>query len=377
MNSIRAVAPFEGQLREVSVSWAAERIEAVRVHTEQLWSDEEAIASGLPILVPGFVDAHVHGAAGADFMDGADSAARIAKAHAAYGTTSIFATTVTAPFEDLQRAFRAIEAAKSEARLAGSQPVGAQIVGIHLEGPYISEKKLGAQPDFARQFDLAELDALHSISPIKLLTLAPEALENLGLISKLRERNIVVQLGHSNASYEQSRDALQAGATGVTHLFNAMSGLHHRAPGLAGAALAHARYAEMIPDLLHVHPGALRVALRAIPCPYCVTDATSATSMPDGKYPLGRLTVHKCLGAVRLPDGTLAGSVLTMDQAFRNCVEKLGADIVLASQLCSGHVCEHLGLNDRGRIARGLRADLLVLDRQLRVQEVWIAGKVV
>ena len=130
----------------------------------------------------------------------------------------------------------------------------------------------------------------------------------------------MVQIGHSAGSYEDGVAALAAGATGFTHLFNAMTGLHHREPGMAGAALAHAQRAEIIPDLLHVHPGAIRVALRAIPGLYCVTDSTAAAGMPDGDYRLGRHTVTKCLGGVRLADGTLAGSTLTMDQALRNLV---------------------------------------------------------
>ena len=136
--------------------------------------------------------------------------------------------------------------------------------------------------------------------------------------------------------------ALEAGASGFTHLFNAMTGLHHRAPGMAGAALAHAQRAEIIPDLLHVHPGAIRVALRCIPGLYCVTDSTAAAGMPDGDYRLGRHTVTKCLGGVRLADGTLAGSTLTMDQALRNLVG-LGLTLAEASRRTSTLAADHLG----------------------------------
>ncbi len=137
--------------------------------------------------------------------------------------------------------------------------------------------------------------------------------------------------------------ALEAGASSFTHLYNAMTGLHHREPGIVGAALAHARYAELIPDLLHVHPGAIRVALRSIPCLYCVTDSTAAAGMPDGQYKLGSHTVTKCLGGVRLPDGTLAGSTLTMDQALRNLV-KIGLPLAEASQRLSQFLADYLGL---------------------------------
>ncbi len=143
-----------------------------------------------------------------------------------------------------------------------------------------------------------------------------------------------LQIGHTLGSYEDGVAALEAGASSFTHLYNAMTGLHHREPGIVGAALAHARYAELIPDLLHVHPGAIRVALRSIPCLYCVTDSTAAAGMPDGQYKLGSHTVTKCLGGVRLPDGTLAGSTLTMDQALRNLV-KIGLPLAEASQRLS------------------------------------------
>lgn len=170
---------------------------------------------------------------------------------------------------------------------------------------------------------------------------------------------------------------MRCGATGFAHLFNAMSPLHHREPGMVGAALAHAEFAELIPDLLHVHPGAIRAALRAIPRLYCVTDSTAAAGMPDGDYKLGRHTVHKCLGGVRLSDGTLAGSVLSMDQALRNLVDTLGLDLVDASRRVSTYAADHLGLPDRGRLAPGAWGDLVVLDRDLVVQAVCVEGHAV
>jgi N-acetylglucosamine-6-phosphate deacetylase len=153
-----------------------------------------------------------------------------------------------------------------------------------------------------------------------------------------------------------------------------MGGFHHRSPGAVGAALALARHAEIIPDLLHVHPGALRAALRAIPGLYCVTDATSASGMPDGAYRLGSQTVHKCLGGVRLADGTLAGSALTMDQALRNLVA-IGLPLSEASARVSRHAADYLGLSDRGRLAPGAWADLVVLDASsLAVRAVHVEG---
>lgn len=332
--------------------------------------DEAAVRdSPLPLVLPGFIDLHVHGGAGRDVMDGGDAAAHVAQCHAEHGTTSLLATTMTAPFADLETAFAALRAACDS-----RAPRAARVLGVHLEGPYINAGKLGAQPDCTRPVSLQEIAQLHAIAPIRLITLAPEAAHNMEEIARLVEAGHIVQVGHTLGSYEEGVKALAYGARGFTHLFNAMTGLHHREPGVAGAALAHATYAEIIPDLLHVHPGAIRVALRAIPRLYCVTDSTSATGMPDGEYRLGRQTVHKCLGGVRLADGTLAGSTLTMDQALRNLVTQLGLGLAEASARVSTYAAEFLGLSDRGRLAPGAWADMVVLDRDLEVQDVYIEG---
>ncbi len=332
-------------------------------------ADADVLAGTLPIVLPGFIDLHVHGGGGYDTMAGGDALWRIARLHARHGTTALLATTMTAPHDEIEAALRAA------APLCRERPAGsARVLGVHLEGPYIHPDRLGAQPPFATTATLAEVLALDAIAPLRLLTIAPEVPGHLALIVALRAHGFVVQIGHSNGTYEDGVAALQAGATGFTHLFNAMSGLHHRAPGLAGAALAHAERAEIIPDLLHVHPGAIRAALRCIPGLYCVTDATAATGMPDGDYPLGRHTVTKCLGGVRLADGTLAGSTLTMDQALRNLVG-LGLPLAEASRRTATLAADHLGLADRGRLAPGAWGDVVVLDAQLQLQQVWVEGE--
>jgi N-acetylglucosamine-6-phosphate deacetylase len=248
------------------------------------------------------------------------------------------------------------------------------VLGAHLEGPYISPDKLGAQPAFAALPSADQILALHAIAPLRVVTLAPELPGALETIAALVAAGMRVQLGHSTADYDTACAALRCGAAGFTHLFNAMSALHHRAPGVAGAALAHATRAEIIPDLLHVHPGAIRAALRAIPGLYCVTDSTSAASMPDGDYTLGRHRVTKCLGGVRLADGTLAGSTLTMDQALRNLVFELGLTLPDAAQRTATHAARHLGLADRGALVAGACADIVVLDGALRVRQVLVEG---
>jgi N-acetylglucosamine-6-phosphate deacetylase len=332
--------------------------------------DERAVRDATqPLVLPGFVDLHVHGGGGRDIMEGADAALHVARCHASHGTTALLATTMTAPQADLEAAFAGLRACAAE-----RQQGAARILGVHLEGPYINAGKLGAQPDFTRPVSLPELERLDAIAPIRLITLAPEAAGNMDQIRPLAEAGYLVQVGHTLGSYEDGVEALARGARGFTHLFNAMTGLHHRAPGMAGAALAHAQYAEIIPDLLHVHPGAMRVALRAIPCLYCVTDSTAATGMPDGEYRLGRQSVTKCLGGVRLADGTLAGSTLTMDRALRNLVDALGLGLAEASARVSTHAADYLGLADRGRLAPGAWADLAVLDRDLNLQDVYVEG---
>ena len=320
-------------------------------------------------ILPGFIDLHVHGGGGRDTMQGGDAVHVIAALHARHGTTSLLATTMTAPLDDIEAALTAIGRAA-----AGRRPGAARVLGAHLEGPYINPGKLGAQPDYTRHATLAEVQRLAMLAPLKLITLAPEMTGHLALLRQLADAGMRVQIGHTTGSYEDGVAALAHGAAGFTHLFNAMSGLHHRAPGMAGAALAHAEYAELIPDLLHVHPGAIRVALRAIPRLYCVTDSTAACGMPDGPYMLGRQVVHKCLGGVRLPDGTLAGSTLTMDQALRNLVD-LGLDLADASARVSTHAADYLGLHDRGRLVAGAHADVLLLDRELNLKAVYVEGE--
>lgn len=340
----------------------------VALHGEH--ADEQAVRNdSLPIVLPGFIDLHVHGGGGRDIMEGGDAALRVAELHVQHGTTSLLATTMTAPMSDLERAFRAL------GPVCGSrEPRSARVLGVHLEGPYINSGKLGAQPNYARPVHAEELRRLNQLAPIRLITLAPETAGNMDAIEHLVAAGFRVQLGHTLGSYEDGVEAMKRGATGFTHLFNAMSGLHHREPGMVGAALAHARYSEIIPDLLHAHPGAIRVALRAIPHLYCVTDSTAAAGMPDGDYKLGRHKVTKCLGGVRLPDGTLAGSTLTMDQALRNLVNELGLELIDASRRTATYAADYLGLHDRGRLATGAWADLAVLDRDLQLTDVYVEG---
>jgi N-acetylglucosamine-6-phosphate deacetylase len=335
--------------------------------------DDAWRAGDAPLFLPGFIDLHVHGGGGADTMQARsehNAIDTIARTHARHGTTALLATTMTAPRDEIEAALHALAPA-CRTRTTGA----ARVLGVHLEGPYISPDKLGAQPDFALAPSADDILALHAIAPLRVVTLAPERPGALEVVSALVAAGIRVQIGHSAADYDIACAALQRGAASFTHLFNAMSPLHQRAPGVVGAALAHAERAEFIPDLLHVHPGAIRAALRAIPQLYCVTDSTAAAAMPDGDYTLGRHRVTKCLGGVRLADGTLAGSTLTMDQALRNLVFALELPLVQAVRRTATHAARWLGLQDRGVLAPGAWADVLQLDAQLRLTRLWLEGE--
>jgi N-acetylglucosamine-6-phosphate deacetylase len=321
-------------------------------------------------ILPGFIDLHIHGGDGVDIMQGGTSAQTVARAHARHGTTAMLGTTMTAPDADIVRALQGLgDAIRQRA------PGAARLLGVHLEGPYLNPKRLGAQPPTVSQATLEAVRAFQALAPIRVLTLAPEIAGHLALIPELVALGIRVQIGHTTGSYEDGVAALAAGAAGFTHLFNAMPALNHYEPGMVGAALAHAEYAELIPDLQHVQPGAMLAALRAIPRLYCVTDATSATDMPDGEYTLGSQRVLKCLGCVRLSNGSsLAGSALTMDEALRNLVS-IGLDLADASQRLSRNPADYLGLTDRGELAIGQWADIVVLDRDLQVRQVFVEGE--
>lgn len=353
---------IEGTLKHAEVSFN-EKIEHIRILGPA--------KNGLAKIIPGFIDLHVHGGGGADVMEGQNAVKTIAKTHVRHGTTSFLATTMTAPLTDLTKAFEGIKNSFQK-----KEKGEARILGVHLEGPFISAEKLGAQPDFVREATLNEIKTLNNLIPIKTLTLAPEVFQHMQLIADLTKMNIMVQIGHTNGSYEEGKKALDLGAKSFTHLFNAMSPFHHRTPGMVGAALAHADHAELIPDLLHVHPGAIKAALRCIPNLYFVTDATSATGMPDGDYKLGSHTVHKCLGGVRLKDGTLAGSALTMDQAFRNLIT-LGLGIEESSKRLSQIPAELIHIYDRGVIKEGAYADLLILNEDLALKEIYSEGELI
>ncbi len=322
-----------------------------------------------PYILPGFVDLHLHGGGGADVTEGEEAVRRVAAFHAGRGTTSFLATTITAPTSELEAAMHGIARA-----MAAPDPEGARILGVHLEGPFLSPEALGAQPPHTLPPDPDLVARLAAIAPLRVATVAPEIDPEGVLRAAFARCGTRLQIGHTRCSYAQAKAALAAGYAGFTHLFNAMSDCHHRRPGAAAAALAHAEWAEIIPDLQHVDAGMILAARRAIAGLYGVTDAVAAAGMPDGPYRLGSHRIEKRGTTVRLVDGTLAGSVLTMDHALRNLMA-IGLPLEEASRRLSALPAEYLGLADRGRLLVGAAADLLEFDTDLHLRAVWIGGR--
>lgn len=325
-------------------------------------------------LVPGFIDCQVNGGGGVLFNNTPtlEGVRAIAAAHRRYGTTGLLPTLISDDAATMRAAVEAVSAA-----IRSGVP---GVLGIHLEGPYLSEQRKGTHDAVHfRVPDADELALVTSLSPgITLVTLAPERLP-IEVIPALVERGVVVCIGHSAATYEQACAALRQGARGFTHLYNAMSPLQSREPGVVGAALADAESAcGVIVDGHHVHAGALRVALAAKPrgTVFLVTDAMPPVGADDPSFELYGEKITAVDGLCRNAAGALAGSALDMASAVRNTVHLLGVPLDEAVRMASAYPARLLGLDDaRGRIAPGFVADLAWLDEDLRVRGTWIAGE--
>lgn len=333
-------------------------------------------------LLPGLIDVHVHGAMGADTMD-ADPAAlgRMARFFAHHGVTAFLPTTLTASPEATMAATQAVAAAGAQ-----PHPKGATSLGVHLEGPYINARFPGAQPANAiRPPDLAEFDALCAAGPVRMITLAPETPGGLTLIRKAHAQGIVAVIGHSAATYEECEAGIAEGISQATHTYNAMTGLHHREPGTVGSVLTNdGVYAQLIADNVHVHPAAMKVLARCKGLAHTVliTDAMRAAGLPPGDYELGGQSVTvingKNGGECRLANGTLAGSVLTLERGVANFALAAGIELVQAWFAASIAPAMSLGLAEsRGQLAPGYLADVALLDEAGEVVATVVQGRVV
>jgi len=330
------------------------------------------------LIIPGLIDLHIHGGKGADFMDGdADANARILRYHASQGTTALAATTLSGSPQALEKAVKAI--VKTQ---AAKRP-GSEICAIHLEGPYIDLDRAGAQDrPSIRPADIQEIATLIGLAPGHfrfLITLAPELEGARALIEHYRSR-VLFSIGHTSADYAEAVAALEWGAKHFTHLFNAMTGMHHREPGVVGAAFVSTdATAELIADGVHVHPAMLRIAVMSMPNRIAlITDAIRACGLADGTYKLYDTEVTVADGAARMKGGTLAGSVLTMSRAVQNMVELAGLPLETVIPLATEVPARVLGINDRkGKLDTGFDADVVVLSPKFAVERVFVRGETV
>lgn len=339
-------------------------------------TDETIDAGGL-MLLPGFIDVHVHGGVGHEMMDASPDGLRaLARFYAQNGVTGFLATTWTESREAIMAALEVVM------ELRGPQPDGANILGAHLEGPYLNVAKRGAQnPEHFRPAGREEALALLDLNVIRLVSVAPEFEENHWLIRECVRRGITVSAAHTAATYEQMQRAVALGVTHTTHTYNAMIGLSHREPGTVGAALTMPEiYCELIADNIHVHPAAMKIlfAAKGPDRIVLVTDAVRGAGMGDGEYLIDKRQVIVRDGAVRLADGTLAGSTLTLNRGLYNFMRAIGQPLKAIWQTSSLNAARSLHTEARkGSLEIGKDADLVLVDDQINVHLTVVEGQVV
>jgi N-acetylglucosamine-6-phosphate deacetylase len=330
--------------------------------------------------IPGLIDLHIHGALGADTMDGTREALQtMTHSLPSEGTTSFLATTITQSYTKLKAAIDNV----TNYIERDNQPGNAEILGIHLEGPFISPSHTGAQPkEFVVSADVHLFNDLQTLAKgnIKVLTLAPEIDNGLSLTKAASDIGVIVSVGHSNATFTEVSEAIDYGASQITHLYNQMKPMHHREPGVVGAAmLLEQLMVEIIPDGVHVHPKVMKMAYDVIGKErmMIITDSMRAKGLPNGNYDLGGQCVRVDGNKATLDDGTLAGSTLRMIDGFKNMIEFTGCTIEDAIRLGSTNPAIQLKVFDRkGSITEGKDADVVIFNHQYQIEMTFCRGRI-
>jgi N-acetylglucosamine-6-phosphate deacetylase len=346
--------------------------------TDRITELEPAPDAGDDYILPGFVDLQVNGSHGIDVMNASPSLLATLSLHLAReGTAAWMPTVVTAPLEKTARAHESIGTALENSRRDNVADAAA-ILGMHLEGPFISPHRLGAHPALNLEPRSDAFDQVLAMSALRLITLAPELPGALDAIRRLNARGVVVSIGHTNATLDEANAGIAAGAWMFTHLFNAMRPLNHRDPGVIAAALAPSpAIPAIIPDGVHVHPAMLRLAYNARGKDgiILVTDKVALAQISGAENIVGRARATIRDGAARLDDGTLAGSIISMLDGVRIMVEQVGVSVGDAAVMAATNPANLLAARDRGRIEAGAHADLTVLSRALELKSVFIGGR--
>lgn len=374
-------------IRNITVVNATGRLECVDVFmkdgkiaqiAQQIDADHVQIIDGTgKFLFPGYIDMHIHGSAQMDTMDASIEGLHImAKSLAKEGIIGFLATTMTQSYQNIERALENIAQFTSN-------PDEAELLGIHIEGPFISKKRVGAQPlEHVVPPDFAVFTKWQNVSAhkIKQITMAPEEPNGFEVVQAIAESGVVVSIGHSDATFEQMKEAVRHGATQGTHLYNQMRPFHHRDPGVVGGVLLlDEMKAEIIVDFIHMHKDAVNMAyrLKGADGIILITDAMRAKGMPYGDYDLGGQMVHVSESGAHLSNGALAGSVLKMDQAVRNMQLITNCTLEELVKMSSYNAAKQLKLTNKGQIEQGFDADVVILDEQLMLQQTIKAGKVI
>ena len=319
-------------------------------------------------IIPGFVDLHCHGGGGFDTMDGVQAIQKMSSYHLSKGTTSLLATTWTSSFEHTYAALNDFNSLID---------MSSNLIGVHLEGPFINPKKLGAQPALAIEPSIDFIEKINEIADIKTITLAPEIKDMKMFIPFLIDKNINVQFGHTLADSKTCEKYMSSNEVSFTHLYNAMSDNNHRNPGVLSAALNKGKFAEIICDLNHVSEEAILIAKKCIPDLYAITDSIAASGMKDGSYTFANVEIEKknnnvCLNGT----STLAGSVVNMHDTFLNLL-KMKISIQDAVRMTSYSAAKFLKKDDIGVIDDGKKANFLILDHDFNIKSIYLNGKLI